>query len=123
MSFGGDKIIVDSDPERKDSFKSRVQRQFSVTSLNDDDSTTEGQLYSMVDVDPALDAKMHIINNVCRTLVASCKKTLVTDCVLDDRRDWLDEPSFQALLPHRLWICRRLPNPSAAIGYSHFGSC
>lgn len=46
-------------------FMSRALRQLSVTSLNDDDSTQEGQLFSMMDVDPALDAKMHIVNNVC----------------------------------------------------------
>jgi hypothetical protein len=63
MSFSDDKI-ADGDPERKASFKSKALRQLSVTSL-DDESTTEGQLFSMVDVDPALDAKMHIVNNVC----------------------------------------------------------
>jgi hypothetical protein len=64
MSFSNK--IDDGDPERKDSsFKSKALRQLSVTSLNDDDSTKEGQLFSMVDVDPALDAKMHIVNNVC----------------------------------------------------------
>jgi hypothetical protein len=66
MSFSDDKI-VDADSERKDSsFKSKVLRQLSVTFLNDDDSTIEGQLFSMVDVDPALDAKMHIVNDVNR---------------------------------------------------------
>lgn len=64
MSFSNK--IDDGEQERKDvGFKSKALRQLSVTSLNDDDSTTEGQLFSMVDIDPALDAKMHIVNNVC----------------------------------------------------------
>ena len=54
-----------SDSKRKESFAAKVQRQLSVTSLNDDESTKEGQLFSMVEIDPALDAKMHIVNNVC----------------------------------------------------------
>jgi hypothetical protein len=68
MSFSDDKVIhVDpeyGDKKRKDSFAAKVQRQLSVTSL-DDGSTKDGQLFSMVDVDPALDAKMRIVNNVC----------------------------------------------------------
>ena len=69
MSFTGDKTAIDADPEygvqkRNESFAAKVHRQLSVTSLNDDDSTKEGQLYSMVGIDPALDAKMHIVNNV-----------------------------------------------------------
>lgn len=62
MSFGGDKVAIDGDPERKASFKSKAIRQLSVTSLNDG-STKEGQLFSMVDIDPAMDAKMHIVND------------------------------------------------------------
>lgn len=66
MAVSDSKIAV-GDPEKRDSgFKSKALRQLSVTSLNDDDSTKEGQLFSMVDVDPALDAKMHIVNNVGR---------------------------------------------------------
>jgi hypothetical protein len=69
MSLSDDKVIH-GDPEygdekRKDSFAAKVHRQLSVTSL-DDGSTKDGQLFSMVDVDPALDAKMHIVNNVCK---------------------------------------------------------
>ena len=70
MSFPSGKTAIDADPEygvqkRNESFAAKVHRQLSVTSLNDDDSTKEGQLYSMVGIDPALDAKMHIVNNVC----------------------------------------------------------
>jgi hypothetical protein len=83
MSFSGNKL-AQGDPERKDSFKSKVQRQFSVTSLNDDDSTKEGQLFSMVDVDPALDAKMHIVNNVRRPRLL-LRRTSRTDFVLGHR--------------------------------------
>jgi hypothetical protein len=68
MSLSDDKVIHGDpeygDKERKDSFAAKVHRQLSVTSL-DDGSTKDGQLFSMVDVDPALDAKMHIVNNVC----------------------------------------------------------
>ena len=42
----------------------------------------------------------------------------VTDFVSGNRRDWLDGPSREALLPHWFWVCRRLLNPSAAIDYS-----
>jgi hypothetical protein len=70
MSLSDGKVIH-GDPEygdkkRKDSFAAKVQRQLSVTSV-DDGSTKDGQLFSMVDVDPALDAKMHIVNNVCES--------------------------------------------------------
>lgn len=113
MSFSNK--IIDVEPERKDvGFKSKALRQFSVTSLNDDDSTTEGQLFSMLEVDPALDAKMHIVNNVCKPrfpyIIAR-----VTNNTPDDRRDWLDKSPSQALLPYWFWICGRFANPSAAV--------
>jgi hypothetical protein len=81
MSFSNK--IAEGDPERKDSFKSKVQRQLSVTSLNDDDSMKEVQLFSMMDVDPALDAKMHIVNNVRRPRFL--RTTSGTDFVLGHR--------------------------------------
>lgn len=31
----------------------------------EDKSSIEGQLFSMNDIDPALDAKMRLVNNVC----------------------------------------------------------
>lgn len=78
MSFSDNKVIHDDpeygDKQRKDSFAAKVQRQLSVTSL-DDGSTKDGQLFSMVDVDPALDAKMHIVNNVCEPRFALLRDT------------------------------------------------
>jgi hypothetical protein len=77
MSFSDGKVIH-SDPEygdqkRKGSFTAKIQRQLSVTSL-DAGSTKDGQLFSMVDVDPALDAKMHIVNNVWEPSIALLRK-------------------------------------------------
>ena len=88
MSFPSDKIADGdpgyNDPKRRESFAAKIQRQLSVTSLNDDESTTEGQLFSMIDVDPALDAKMHIVNNVCALRLLLSLISLA-DSVLGDR--------------------------------------
>lgn len=40
----------------------RVRHSISVQSI--DETTREGQIFSMNDVDPALDAKMRLVNNV-----------------------------------------------------------
>ncbi len=58
---------ADYEKGRKSSVSQKVARQLSVTA--DDGSTKDGQLYSMTDVDPALDAKMNIINDVCSSNV------------------------------------------------------
>src|SRR6059058_1866901 len=103
MSLSDNKVIHGDpeygDPEygdkrRKDSFTAKVQRQLSVTSL-DDGSTKDGQLFSMVDVDPALDAKMHIVNNVWQALGCSFMSSSVTDFVSGNRPDWLDRPPHE----------------------------
>ena len=44
------------------SFSARVRNSISVQSL--DASTVEGQIFSMNDVDPALDKKMRLVNDV-----------------------------------------------------------
>ncbi len=44
------------------SFSARVRNSISVQSL--DPNTVEGQIYSMNDVDPALDKKMRLVNDV-----------------------------------------------------------
>ena len=54
---------VDYEKGRSTSITQKVARQLSVTA--DDGSTKDGQLYSMTNIDPALDAKMNIINDVC----------------------------------------------------------
>jgi hypothetical protein len=41
---------------------SRVRNSISVSSV--DEETKEGQIFSMHDIDPALDAKMRLVNNV-----------------------------------------------------------
>ena len=69
MSFPSEKTIDNGDLEygdrkRNKSLAARVQKQLSVSALDDDESTKEGQLFSMLDVDPALDAKMNVVNNV-----------------------------------------------------------
>lgn len=43
-------------------FGERVRHSISVQSM--DENTKEGQIFSMNDVDPALDAKMRLVNNV-----------------------------------------------------------
>jgi hypothetical protein len=43
-------------------FGERVRNSISVQSL--DENTVEGQIFSMNDVDPALDKKMRLVNNV-----------------------------------------------------------
>ena len=50
---------------RRDSLLEKIDRRLSVTS-GGDVSAREGQMFSMTDIDPALDAKMHIVNNVGR---------------------------------------------------------
>jgi len=40
----------------------RVRHSISVQSM--DENTKEGQIFSMNDIDPALDAKMRLVNNV-----------------------------------------------------------
>jgi hypothetical protein len=44
---------------------SRVRNSISVSSIDED--TKEGQIFSMNDIDPALDAKMRLVNNVSDT--------------------------------------------------------
>lgn len=60
----GDKQIVEDDNDKpvKQSLSEKVVRRLSAA---DDDSTKDGQMYSMAGVDPALDAKMNIVNDVC----------------------------------------------------------
>ena len=55
--------LDDYNGRRKESKAEAFKRRFSVTSTGDL-SATEGQMFSMMDVDPALDAKMHVVNNV-----------------------------------------------------------
>ena len=43
-------------------FAERVRHSISVQSI--DENTKEGQIFSMTDVDPALDAKMRLVNHV-----------------------------------------------------------
>jgi len=59
-------VSAQSDPEKVDSqaFTKTLHRSLSVTSYNNA-STKEGDLYSMDDIDPALDKKMRIVNRVC----------------------------------------------------------
>ena len=51
-----------NDGRVKESLSEKVVRRLSVT---DDVSAKDGQMYSMAGVDPALDAKMNIVNDVC----------------------------------------------------------
>ena len=51
-----------SDGYHPHSFSDRVRNSISVQSL--DANTVEGQIYSMNDIDPALDKKMRLVNNV-----------------------------------------------------------
>ena len=48
---------------RRSSVTQRALHQMSLNA-GDDESTKEGQIFSMNDVDPALDAKMRLVNQV-----------------------------------------------------------
>ena len=60
------KQIIDAEAGKEvhhGGFAERVRHSISVQSI--DGNTKEGQIFSMNDVDPALDAKMRLVNNVC----------------------------------------------------------
>ena len=65
-------------PERRASTGNKFSRSLSVAKYDDD--AREGQLYSMGEVDPALDAKMHILNSVSPMRVARSDKTSHLTC-------------------------------------------
>ena len=52
----------DSKDPQHHTFRDRVRNSISVQSI--DATTVEGQIFSMNDVDPALDKKMRLVNNV-----------------------------------------------------------
>lgn len=56
--------VHESLPGRRDSAGAKFAKRFSVATIDED--AREGQLYSMGEIDPALDAKMHILNSVSR---------------------------------------------------------
>ena len=55
---------VNDGGHRRSSVAQRTLNQLALHRIEDDDSTKEGQLYSMNDVDPAMDAKMRLVNEV-----------------------------------------------------------
>lgn len=57
------------------SFAKRVRHSISGV---DDASSIEGQLFSMNDVDPAMDAKMRLVNNVGELEIGCCLATDLT---------------------------------------------
>jgi len=58
-----DPVGEDVENGRKPSVSERALRTFSLSAAGDE-TATEGQMFSLVGIDPALDAKMHIVNNV-----------------------------------------------------------
>jgi hypothetical protein len=65
MAATDSKQIVDAEEGKEvhhAGFGERVRHSISAQSI--DENTKEGQIFSMNDVDPALDAKMRLVNNV-----------------------------------------------------------
>jgi hypothetical protein len=54
--------VADSKEAQHHTFGQRVRNSISVQSI--DDNTVEGQIFSMNDIDPALDKKMRLVNDV-----------------------------------------------------------
>lgn len=61
----------------------RVRRSISAQSM--DENSKEGQIFSMNDVDPALDAKMRLVNNVSATFSYSYNLRLQGSILGDGR--------------------------------------
>jgi hypothetical protein len=59
--YAGDEGVKHDHPAHH-GLAERVRHSISVQSI--DENTKEGQIFSMNDVDPALDAKMRLVNNV-----------------------------------------------------------
>ena len=57
-------VYVNDGTHRRSSVTQRTLNQLALHRIEDDESTKEGQLYSMNDVDPAMDAKMRLVNEV-----------------------------------------------------------
>jgi len=71
------------------------------------DKAIEGQMFSMNDIDPALDAKMRLVNQVSpATALASISLTN-----LGHQPDRLDELPPQAVLPEWVWVYGRQLDP------------
>lgn len=92
---------------RRSSLAERVRHSISVQSL--DESTVEGQVFSMNDVDPVLDKKMRLVNEVrvslpwhltfdvltgvrCRPLTRSVGQTCISSCSSSMALDMLRIP-------------------------------
>lgn len=77
-----------------------------VDALGADMNAIEGQIYSMNDVDPALDKKMRLVNNV-GAFTAHSRALLILAGYKSNR---LDQLSPQAILSKRIWLHGRFPH-------------
>lgn len=74
-------LTQNNDVERSSDEKVDNRRRSSLGGvISGDTNAIEGQLFSMNDIDPALDAKMRLVNNVSTQL-----ETLFSQCLTVDR--------------------------------------
>lgn len=104
MAYKGEKdvgISQDNDIDRHHDGR----RKSSIMNVlhGDDDSAIEGQLFSMNAIDPALDAKMRLVNQVSPALAS----TSISLTLSGHQSDRLDQFSFEALLLERIWLYGR----------------
>lgn len=108
------------DVERSGGEKVERRRRSSFGSVvSGDTNAIEGQLFSMNDVDPALDAKMRLVNHVGFFLSVAFA---LADPKPDHQSDRLDQLSLEAVLFDRLRLHGRFTNSRHTVRYC-WSSC
>jgi hypothetical protein len=64
----------------------------------------EQEILELQDLDPALNKKMHLVNNVSRTIKCFLMRIQFTDLCKGFGRDWLDTVSLEIIFSQWLWV-------------------
>ena len=103
----------DHDVERHSDEKHDGRRKSSIANVlhGGDTNAIEGQIFSMNSIDPALDAKMRLVNQVG----ATTRRARITLTLTGNQPNRLDKFPHQALLPDRVWIHGRQSDPRYSV--------
>jgi len=111
----GKEIVLshDHDVERHSDEKHDGRRKSSIANVlhGSDTNAIEGQIFSMNSIDPALDAKMRLVNQV--SAAARCVTIILT--LIGNQSNRLDKFPHQALLLDRIWIYGRQSDPRHSV--------
>jgi len=117
MAHKDEKDVVtslDHDMERHIDEKHGARRRSTIADVlhGGDNNAIEGQIFSMNSIDPALDAKMRLVNHVS---VATLLPDIFLIATTGNQSDRLDKLPRETLLLDRFWLHGRQFDPGHSI--------